>query len=176
MKYKCPACNAKFKANDGRILCELPAHVAEAYPVTPHCATGNFHLKNTVTDDLEKIMKTYANAPFISRNFYRKLNLQYTRKVETYFSKKPSIPFLSINVFTGGIFPPTGDSIRQYFLASEKSPLTPYGYSNWERYKREMQSVNLEKDDMAALDWTFQTVKNYKMPGAKAVFTHIKGK
>ena len=106
MQYKCPVCKSKFKANDSRILCDLPAHVAEAYPVVPSKANGTFHFNTALTDDLEKLMLTYANAPFVSKKLYRKMNLQYTRKVETYFSKNPSVPFLFVQSFLGGSPPP----------------------------------------------------------------------
>jgi hypothetical protein len=38
-----------------------------------------------------------------------------------------------------------------------------------------MQSVNLDENVKVAFDWTFQTIKNYNLPGAKAVFTANKG-
>jgi hypothetical protein len=48
-------------------------------------------------------------------------------------------------------------------------------FSNFDRYEREMQSVNVSEKDKLAFDWTFQTVKNFDLPGAKAVFTGNKG-
>jgi hypothetical protein len=53
--------------------------------------------------------------------------------------------------------------------------LTPYGYSQRERCERELQSVKAEKGDTVAFDWTFQVIKNYNLPGAKALFTANKG-
>ena len=38
-----------------------------------------------------------------------------------------------------------------------------------ERYTRELQSVKCAS--MIAIDWTFQVIKNYRLPGAKASFT-----
>jgi hypothetical protein len=51
-----------------------------------------------------------------------------------------------------------------------------YGFLNLDRHEREMQSVSLSaKDEKVAFDWTFQTTKNYNLPGANAVFTGNKG-
>jgi hypothetical protein len=38
-----------------------------------------------------------------------------------------------------------------------------------------MQSVDVSEDKKVAFDWTFQTIKNYNLPGANAVFTGNKG-
>jgi hypothetical protein len=52
----------------------------------------------------------------------------------------------------------------------------PHGFSNFDRYERQMQSVSLSaEDEKVAFDWTFQTTKNYNLPGANAVFTSNKG-
>jgi hypothetical protein len=39
-----------------------------------------------------------------------------------------------------------------------------------------LQSVNIEDDDIAAYDHTFQVIKNYSLKGAKALFTGMTGK
>jgi hypothetical protein len=65
--------------------------------------------------------------------------------------------------------------ICEYFNNAKSSPLTPYGFSNFAQYEHEMQSVHVGIDDSIVFDWTFQTVKNYNLPGAKAVFTGNKG-
>ena len=41
--------------------------------------------------------------------------------------------------------------------------------------EREIQSVRVEIGDTVALDHTFQTLKNYNLPGSKALFTMNKG-
>jgi hypothetical protein len=53
--------------------------------------------------------------------------------------------FVSYEAFTGGITPPTPAVIRASFKDAENSPLTPYGFSQFERYEREMQSVQVVK-------------------------------
>lgn len=72
-----------------------------------------------------------------------------------------------------GKFVPSGIQLRSYYLDGEKSPLTPYGYSNLERYRRELQQVGKNKIyKSGAIDWTFQVLKTYvSLPGAKACFT-----
>ena len=50
-----------------------------------------------------------------------------------------------------------------------------YGYSHAKRNEREIQSVDVEEGENVAFDWTFQAVKNYNLPGAKAIFIGNKG-
>ena len=175
MRYQCPHCKTRYQANDGRLLSLLPADVASAYPVLPRYAAGPFHLHRDLSDDVESLMKTYANGDYISNKLHRKIGIVYTRALETYLSRSPKQPFVSFDKFLGGVQPPTGAAIREYFNNAERSPLTPYGFSNFARYEREMQSVNVGIGDSIAFDWTFQTVKNYNLPDAKAVFTGNKG-
>jgi hypothetical protein len=51
-------------------------------------------------------------------------------------------------------------------------PLTPYGYSQYDRNVHEIQNVKIGPFDAITIDWTyFQVIKNYNLPGAKAMFT-----
>ena len=75
-----------YAANDGRLLSLLPAHVRSTYPVDPIYATGSFHLHKDLTFDLEILMKTYANAQFVSNKLYKKIGAEYTNKALTYMS------------------------------------------------------------------------------------------
>ena len=176
MKYQCLHCKTRYHANDGRLLSLLPADVASAYPVLPrYAAGGSFHLHRDLSDDVESLMKTYANGEYISNKLHRKIGIVFTRTLHTYLARSPKQPFVSIEDFLGGIQPPTGAAIREYFDNAEHCPLTPYGFSNFARYEREMQSVTVCTGENVAFDWTFQTIKNYNLPGAKAVFTGNKG-
>ena len=175
MHYKCEKCQSRFQGNDGRILANLPEYASGSYPVLPRYASGTFHLHQDLTDDLESVMRTYGNAKMFSESMYKKIGTHYTRRVQAYLSKNPSLPFLSFQDFSSGITPPTDTSIRQAFTEGEYSPLTPYGYSPFSRYEREMQGVKVEEGENIAFDWTFQAIKNYNLPGAKAIFTGNKG-
>ncbi len=66
-------------------------------------------------------------------------------------------------------------TIRATFKEAEPSTLTPHGFSHFERYEREMQSVDVDENDKIAFDWTFDTAKNFNEQDAKAVFTGNKG-
>jgi hypothetical protein len=83
--------------------------------------------------------------------------------------------FVSYDVFTGGVTPPALASIRWSFNDGENITVTPHGFLNSYHYKREMQSINGSENEKVAFDWTFQTIKNYNLPGAKAVFIGNKG-
>jgi hypothetical protein len=176
MNYKCSSCNICYAANDGRLLSMLNPAVAAAYPVMPTYAAGTFHLHRDFTDFLEPLMRTYGNGPLISSMVYRKMGIQYTRSAETYIARGSKANFISAAEYHGQIFPPTDKGIRDAYLHSEYSELKPYGHSNFERYEREMQSVEISKDEMCAFDWTFAVVGNYaNLPGAKCCFTMNKG-
>jgi hypothetical protein len=52
----------------------------------------------------------------------------------------------------------------------------PYSFLNFDHYEREMQSVSPSaEEEKIAFDWTFQTTKNYNLPGANALFKGNKG-
>jgi hypothetical protein len=46
------------------VLSVLPSDVAAAYPVLPRYASGQFHLHTDVSDDVDLLMKTYANGTY----------------------------------------------------------------------------------------------------------------
>ena len=167
-----------YLANDGRILSQLDPHIREPYKVDPKYAEGTFHFDIDLTDDLELLMKTYANGSFVGKKMHRKLGLKYKRKVETYLSQfpenEPPVPALqppSFREFSRGFSLPDPATIRALYSSSCYSNLTPYGYSDFDRNVREIQNVEIGEGDAIAIDWTFQVVKNYNLPGAKAMFT-----
>jgi hypothetical protein len=47
--------------------------------------------------------------------------------------------------------------------------------SNFDGYEREMQSVSVSANEKVAFDWTFQSIRNYNLPGVEAIFTRNKG-
>jgi hypothetical protein len=171
MTYKCKVCNVVMMANDGRLLSILPAALRQIYPCDPRYCTGTFHLDSDLSDNLEQDMKTYANASVFGKRLLKKLGQQYSRKVENYLSLCPRSPFVSFEDFMEGISPPSAASIRKFFVDGFYSPLTPYGYSQYDRIVREMQNVKISGGDTIACDWTFQVAKNYNLKGAKAMFT-----
>ena len=102
MNYKCEHCKMYYAANDGRLLSLLPRDVSSTYPVLPKYASGLFHLHEDLSDDLESLMRTYANGKFVSGKLYRKLGLIFTRKVQTYLARSPTRPFVSYEAFPAG--------------------------------------------------------------------------
>jgi hypothetical protein len=175
MNYDCGECNSRYAANDAVLLASLPAHIRAAYPVEPRYANGAYHFTIQATDELEPLLKTYANGDFYSKKLYRTIGLEFERKVQTYLSKAPSTSARDFEVTLEewiGKYPPSGDSIRKYYETAEYSPFTPYGISNFHRYERELQSVGRDGvDRTVVIDWTFAVLKNYVLDGAKACFT-----
>jgi hypothetical protein len=67
--------------------------------------------------------------------------------------------------------PSAARSVRGlFFVQGSFSPNTPYQYSQYSDMVREIQNVMIEGETLAC-DWTFQVIKNYLLPGAKALFT-----
>jgi hypothetical protein len=123
-------------------------------------------------------MKTYANGSYVGKKMHRKLGIQCARKVETYLSQfpgnSPPLPNLqppSFEDFSRSFSTPSSAAIRSLCSSACYSNLTPYGYSTFDRNVREIQNVQIREGDAIAIDWTFQVVKNYNLPGAKAMFT-----
>jgi hypothetical protein len=77
-RYKCVSCKLTLLTNDALLLFSLPAHVQSLYPVQPKYGTGTFHFHQDLTFNLELLMRTYANARFVSNRVFRKLGQQYT--------------------------------------------------------------------------------------------------
>ncbi len=50
------------------------------------------------------------------------------------------------------------------------------GTHNVTKMSMRYKNVDNGKDDAIALDWTFQVVKNYNVPGAMAMFTSNVGR
>jgi hypothetical protein len=175
MKYKCESCKSTMYSNDGRLLSSLPAHVRAAYPVEPKYASGTFHFHRDLTSDLELLLRTYANARFVSNKLYRKLGQQYTTVVDTYLSKNCTSKFPSFEDWSGSVIPPSDTTIRDLFKRAANSSMNQYGYSDVARASREIQSVQVKTGDTVAYDWTFATLSNYHNSTAKAVFTGNKG-
>jgi hypothetical protein len=143
----CEFCDTTYAGNDGRLLLLLPGDIADPCKVLPTHASGNFHLHQDLSDDMELLMKTHANAKFVSKKLHRKLGIVHSRKALTYLSRRsPRMSeWLSYEIFTGGFTPPTPAVLRTNFKNAEHSVLTPHDYSNFDRYEREMQSVTVSK-------------------------------
>jgi hypothetical protein len=124
--YKCESYKTTYAANNSRLLSVLPHDVAVAYPVLPRYASSQFHLNTDASEDVELLMRTYANAKFVSSNLHRKLGIVYTQKVQTYLSRHPTRGFVSYYAFTGSVMPPAAAFIRVSFNDAENSTLTPY--------------------------------------------------
>ena len=161
MNYKCENCNCNYKANDGRLLALLPAHIRNIYPVAPTYATGAFHLTSDLSDDLEDNMMTYANAEVVSKRMYKKKGQQYTKSVDTYLSQQPTKDYLTEKEYFKNMYPPSDQSLKELYDIAATSTLTNYKYSKDERAVREIQSVQLTKADLLAVDWTWAPVNNY---------------
>jgi hypothetical protein len=175
-KYRCNSCERLVDANDAGLLNNLPAHVREIYPVPPRYCNGRTHLHKDLVDIVESLMLTYGNADFIAKHMVSQLGKQYENQVATYLSKGPTSSYPKEKDWMQKRFPPSGETLRLAYFEAESSKLQPYGYSNKERYNRELQSVNIEDDDIVAYDHTFQVIKNYSLKGAKALFTGMTGK
>ena len=183
MTYQCVSCKANYPANDGSILLQIPLHLRRAYPVEPRFAISgfNFQLSKDVTCNLRGAMLTQGSGENESKLLYRKSREKYTEAVATFLSKLPDAMNLGqpfpVTFKDWCRFPPGGDQLRNYYRQGEQSSDTLYGYSNKDRYVREIQSVGASLDEgvkAVVIDWTFQALKTYKglgPQGGKCMFT-----
>ena len=125
---QCSKNNKPIKANSAELLASLPAYMRQNYPVDPQYAQGEWHITREGTDELDSVMKTYANGEFYSKKMLQTAGRQYTRMVESYYSRISSTsakPFdISFDQWLKK-FPPSGRSIRQYYLLGEMSNHRP---------------------------------------------------
>jgi len=175
MRHHCNHCEACVRANDPSLLCSLPPHMRQKYPVEPRYANGGFHLTVGASDELESIMVTYGNADFFAKKLYQSAANQFCRHLECWASIHPTRNGrhykIGLHEWLGRL-PPTGESIRSCYLAAEESTNNPWGISNINRGNRELQSVGVGLGQTTCcIDWTFAVVKNYYKTGAKACFT-----
>jgi hypothetical protein len=184
MVYKCNNCNISLNGNDGTLLNTLPAYAQYAYPVDAKFATGRSHLASDSSFLLNEIMCTYGNGEMASRLFlqarvkdYEKKMIGYYSRVHQqlnkYYSSSSIIQHMpSFDEYELGPKGPgygfTGASLRDLYKNSERSALTLYGYSNHNRYVREMQCVGANLAFI--VDHTFAVTKNYRGKKAKACF------
>ena len=87
MSMQCTKCWTRYDANDGAILCRLPAHAAAAYPVDTKYALSNknSHLGKSTTDVFDLLMTTYGNGDLCSRLLYNAMNQDYLSQVADYY-------------------------------------------------------------------------------------------
>jgi hypothetical protein len=181
MSYICNSCNKRVNGNDGELLHKLPPHIRDAYPVHPRYASGNFHLSKSTSENLEHIIVTYGNGDYFSKSIYQRLYSVYVRYINNYYSqcqylnnnnnnKTMVLKYPNFNEFTG-VWYPDGAKFRELYERAQTSPLTECGYSECERYTREIQSVDCSL--AIAQDHTMEVVKNYlrTQVDAKAVWT-----
>ena len=188
MTYKCVSCKATYAANAGSLLQQIPPHIRRAYPVEPRFALSgfHFHLSKDVTCNLRGAMLTQGSGENESKLLYRKSREKFTEAVATFLSKLPDatadLPRQFLQNFPISYkdwcrSPPGGDQLRSYYCQGEQSCDTIYGYSNKDRYVREIQSVGASPDEnvtAVVIDWTFQALKTYRglgTQGGKCMFT-----
>ena len=148
-----------FLSNDRRVLHIQLAYLKEVYPVEPKFCSGSFHFDLGLTDDMQALMKTYANGSFISKEINRKMNIQYTRKLGAYLSipnlKDEPKGYVAFSDWCEGLNPPSAKAIRQYSQDGFYCNFTNYSYSDNERCIRDIQNVSLEDGETVAVDQIF---------------------
>lgn len=170
-KYKCNDCCLEFNTNDDLFLASLPAFIRNQYPVDPRYAKNgaHSHLSKLLSRHVEENILTYNNVKKLMENIWRRKLEDYVDKTEDYFSR-PNIggdyPSLEDVVRTN---PPADQTCRDLFLEAQDSTLNPERMSANDRHERIIQATTIE--ELMAIDWTFETLKNYRLVGDKAIFT-----
>eukprot|EP00980_Cylindrotheca_fusiformis_P023779 scaffold10972_cov59-Cylindrotheca_fusiformis.AAC.2 len=170
-RYHCGHCDRNFMTNDGEFLASLPACIRNQYPVDPRYASPKRgkHLSKTLSTILHEDMGTFSTATEFVRKVTRRKNEHYLSRLEDYYSRPDhSGRYLDADDVVR-TYSHTEKDCRSMHLEAELSPLNPERVAAKDRYERILQSAKIK--ELAAVDHTFATLKNYRLPGAKAVFT-----
>jgi hypothetical protein len=168
MRYKCKCCKKLVAANDGNLMRKLPYHVRACYPVDCRYARpGKFHLSLATSRLLEKLLVTDGSGELVSRLIYEQRAQQYEDVELAYYSSHAShssshttkTRLLPSFEDWAGQYGPSGEHLREVYELASRSSLTDTGVSDYDRHRREIQSVVC--DTSISVDHTFQALKNY---------------
>jgi len=165
----CPCCKFRVNANNGELLCSLPAYARQAYPVeTKYAINKHSHLGISVMDMMDLLMPIYRKGDLISRLLFNAINRSYLRRLEDYYAsymlhKKESTgepqPYVDKEGGYVTSYPPLGDTIRDAYDAGASNANTPWKISDHGRHTREIQSVGCSL--VFTQDHTHEVTKNY---------------
>ena len=175
MNYCCNICKKCVTGNDGTLLYSLPCHIRQEYPVEPRFATGQeFHLSTTFSDWLGMLALTDCSGEKVAKLQVEKTGHQYQRRLAASFDQcnamgmtnAPKHPDLHEWI---GQYSPSGSHLWDLIDNTAKLPLTLLGVAEYDRTKREVQSVSCES--IIVHDHTHDVIKNYpRSLGAKAAW------
>ena len=179
MNYKCKNCGVNFKANDGRLLQQLPANVRNIYPVHPRYAENEgkatWQLHKGLSDLVESNMLTTGSGESLAHFLVVAQGKHYSERLEDYLCTNATDEYATPEEFFLGMGTISPATLRDTYNKAERSALLPYGHSHYMRYNRELQSVDLPKGSNFGVDHTFAVLKTYASNHGKAMFTMIKG-
>ena len=180
MSMVCTCRKTRMNSNSGELLCKLPAHARNAYPVETKYAleNKNCHIGKTAMNIFDLLMPTNGNGDLCSRLLCHIMNRSYAQRVEEYYSfyqstnkKEEPASYVDNYGYYVTAFPPLGDGICDTYDAAASNGNTPWGISDHDRHVREIQSVSCHSS--FAQDHTHEVCKNYyqkKRLGAHALW------
>ena len=162
----CTKCELRVNANNGELLCSLPACVRQSYPVDmKHALNKNSHVGRSATDVMDLLMTTCGNGDFCSRLLFDAVNRSHIQKSEAHCSSckahgkegEPVVCIASDGEHKTN-HPPLGDSMRDTYDQAASSVNTPKKISDHDRHTREMQRFSCHR--VFAQDSTHDVAKN----------------
>ena len=166
MSLTCTCCKSQLNANSSDVLCQLPAHVRNSYPVETKCSLDNknSHLGKTATNAFDLLMPTCGNGDLCSRLLCHSVNRSHADRVAECYSTHVNLeeeppPYVENIGYYVACCPPLGDSIRDAYDAASSNSNTPYGISDHDRHVREIQAVSCQLS--FAQNHTHEVCKNY---------------
>ena len=85
----CSCCKWRVSSNNGELLCTLPPHARQAYPVETKCAVNkNSHMGRSAADVMDLLMPTHGNGDLCSRLFFNAMNKHRISALPTDHTKK----------------------------------------------------------------------------------------
>ena len=153
------------KATDGVVLCQLPSHVLNAYPVEPKHAlrNKNSHIGKTATQVLDLIMTTHGNGNLCAKLLCNTINRSHLDKCEECYAynagRNDTATHVDLERKHMKTHPPLGDTMRDFVDEALSSIDNKWGISDKMRHTREMQGVGCEV--ACAVDHAHEVTKNY---------------
>ena len=175
--YKCSACGSVVRANHGKLLHQQPNFVQGAYPVDPRYAIAErsnpYQFGEKFTQQFDSLSVTTMPSSIMTKQAYVSYGQFYEKKVLDYYSQldwgskqKPPLfigaprQYPNFLEFCGGkITLPSSNTLLEAALLAFHSALVPSGVSDFDRCRRELQSVGCEFG--VCFDHTFSAMANY---------------
>ena len=166
MQYGCPKCGNRCKSSDGRILMQVPLPKRSGFKVDPrYTVNKERYLSLSFTRMMDKMFITHGNGDQLAMMLNELRGDSYLDMEEEYYTQAiasglqdcKQLPAFETFI---GRYSHSGDQLRDLKDEAAVSTLLSTGVSDFDRVRREIQSVGCNK--LSSSDHTWEFLKNYK--------------